>query len=191
MFRVAVWLYGCGVVHALALAGAPFTTYCGGFIVRARPAEHLQSESWAVERADGSDQMVGTVAFKLDGAVARIDTFDIELGSVEETATITFDLEKDSVEVLDEEEGLSCFLLLLLDARLRKMGASVFEPEEVASMVEVAAKSWGCPHGKGLVCCDTDGRPLLTLPQRVINEQQLLFLLESEGGETVVARGGS
>ena len=173
--------------------GTPFTTYCGEFIVRSQPAAQTDDsmEAWTIERSSASDKAVGSVAFELRSGVARVSTFDIEVGNVVDSVSFEFDLDKDTVEVEDEAEDLSRFVLQLLGSRLQQLGASEFEPQELIPMINVAADALACPEDEdALVCCDTDGRPLLPLPRGFVDKQRLLFLDHQADGSAVVARGG-
>lgn len=170
--------------------GAPFSTFCGPFTIAASKASAPSEECWAIVRGEKTPQ-VGTISFDVSGDLARVNTFDIELGAVEDVASFTIDLENDAIEVEDEAEDLSRFVLQLLGSRLMQLGARRFEPEELVPMINVAADALQCPAGQEeLMCCDTDSRPLLGLPKSFVDKHRMLYLGRQADGSDVLSRGG-
>ena len=165
------------VARSLAMSprrlGAPSTIPFGNFEIRVlpekQPAPESLAEYWSVVTGDDSEEQVGTVCFQVSGEAARINSFDIALDGAD-AAT---------------DELVSRFVLAALGARLTELGASIVLPMQVAPTIEVALAALQSEGGKPLMCCDTDGRPLLELPADYVLEQRLLYL--SADGQ-IVAR---
>ena len=119
-----------------------------------QPDAASQAEVWTVLTAD--EAQAGSVCFQVSEVVARVVSFDIDVG--------------------DDDEEVTRFVLAALGARLERLGASVILPMQVAPMVEVATEAILLEAGDAIMCCDTDGRPLLSLPETYVQRHRLLHL---------------
>ena len=154
------------VVHSLALAlppprplGSPSTIYFDDYVVLVDPAMQpkaaSQAEVWTVLTL-GEQAQAGSVCFQLSDEAARVISFEIDAG--------------------DDDEEVTRFVLAALGARLERLGASIILPIEVAPMVELATEALLLEEGDAIMCCDTDGRPLLPLPAAYVQQHNLVHI---------------
>jgi hypothetical protein len=157
--------------------GSPSMIYFDDYVVLVDPAMQpkaaSQAEVWTVLHLDiwtsgHSDgqcedcplgeqaQACGSVCFQLSDEAARVISFEIDAG--------------------DDDEEVTRFVLAALGARLERLGASIILPIEVAPMVELATEALLLEEGDAIMCCDTDGRPLLPLPAAYVQQHNLVHI---------------
>lgn len=155
------------VARSLALAlpsprplGSPSTIYFDDYVVLVDPAMQpkaaSQAEVWTVLTLGEQAQACGSVCFQLSDEAARVISFEIDAG--------------------DDDEEVTRFVLAALGARLERLGASIILPIEVAPMVELATEALLLEEGDAIMCCDTDGRPLLPLPAAYVQQHNLVHI---------------
>ena len=121
-----------------------------------------QAEVWTISRrltgvADGRvEAEVGSVCFQVSGEAARVTSFELCSGS--------------------DDESITRFVLALLGSRLQQLGASIVLPMEAGPMIEVAVEALLDEGEQTTTCCDTDGRPLLSLASEYVHEHRLCYL---------------
>jgi hypothetical protein len=137
--------------------GSPSTIYFDDYVVLVDPAMQpkaaSQAEVWTVLHLD-----IWTSGHS-DGQsdeAARVISFEIDAG--------------------DDDEEVTRFVLAALGARLERLGASIILPIEVAPMVELATEALLLEEGDAIMCCDTDGRPLLPLPAAYVQQHNLVHI---------------
>ena len=139
--------------------GSPSTIYFDDYVVLVDPAMQpkaaSQAEVWTVLTL-GEQAQAGSVCFQLSDEAARVISFEIDAG--------------------DDDEEVTRFVLAALGARLERLGASIILPIEVAPMVELATEALLLEEGDAIMCCDTDGRPLLPLPAAYVQQHNLVHI---------------
>ena len=154
--------------------GAPSTMYFSEFSLRVlpdkQPAKASLAEVWTIEHTNG--EQVGTVCFQVsdEAAAARINQFDVSPGEEAE----------DDVS----EEEVTRFVLAVLGARLLALGAEIILPMEVTAAIEAAREALLGEDGPTVMCCDTDGSPLMELPLAYVQQHRVCHL--SADGQIVV-----
>jgi len=140
--------------------GSPSTIYFDDYVVLVDPAMQpkasSQAEVWTVLTLGEQAQACGSVCFQLSDEAARVISFEIDAG--------------------DDDEEVTRFVLAALGARLERLGASIILPMEVAPMVELATEALLLEEGDAIMCCDTDGRPLLPLPAAYVQQHNLVHI---------------
>jgi len=140
--------------------GSPSTIYFDDYVVLVDPAMQpkaaSQAEVWTVLTLGEQAQACGSVCFQLSDEAARVISFEIDAG--------------------DDDEEVTRFVLAALGARLERLGASIILPIEVAPMVELATEALLLEEGDAIMCCDTDGRPLLPLPAAYVQQHNLVHI---------------
>ena len=130
------------------------------------------AEVWTLQQ-DESEIPVGKVCFQVnaEAKAARVTSFELPASDHECYGSIA--------------EDVSRFVLAALGARISSFGVEIVLPMEVQPMIEVAVEALSCASHEDVMCCDSEGWPIMPLPRAFALEHRLCRL---EGDGRIVVR---
>ena len=133
-----------------------------------QPAAAAMAEVWTVESERGS--ILGKLVFQVnaEAKAARVTSFELP--------------DSDDASHGAIAEDLSRFVLAALGARISSFDVIVVLPMEVSPMIEVAEAAFSDALGdeEPVMCCDSDGWPIMPIP-RAFAMQHRIWRLEGDG----------